>query len=102
MTSNEAARLRGGSSVDQSIARYRDAWAGDADDTTAFDALEEHYFLSGSWEDLKDLYRRRLEAPSLANQRQLRSQLMLRLAQVIEDPSLHRQANYFIQVTRPR
>lgn len=65
--------------------RHRQALAANPDDVRAFDALQEHYFLEGSWEELVSLYRARLESPALADDPPKRARLLFRLGQVLEE-----------------
>jgi tetratricopeptide (TPR) repeat protein len=70
-----------GSPHEQHLARF----AASADDRVAFEYLEEHLFMQADWPALADLYRRRLAAPSLANQSRPRAELAMRLAQICEE-----------------
>jgi len=68
----------------------RDAFCQDPDDTRAFEALEERFFLAADWEALVDLYTRRAQAPSLADDTQAVAALRFRMAQVLEERCLDR------------
>lgn len=57
----------------------------DPDDRRAFEALEEHYFLEGDWEALVELYRARLDAPSVIADLAQQSPLLFRLGQILEE-----------------
>jgi len=57
----------------------------DPDDRPCFELLEERLFMDSDWERLCALYRRRREAPDLAEQPAERARLSLRLGQVLED-----------------
>ena len=70
--------------MSRSADRHRETPAARPDDTRAFDALQEQYFLEGRWEDLVVLYRARLEAPSIVADPSRRPPLLFRLAQVLE------------------
>ncbi len=78
--------------LDAHLGAHQDAFARNLDDARAFDALEEHYFLEGDWPALVDLYRRRLEAPSMGAQDSRRAPLMFRLAQIQEERLLDLEA----------
>ncbi|MDP9135932.1 MAG: hypothetical protein M3N56_14030, partial [Actinomycetota bacterium] len=70
-------------SVDELSARF----AANPSDRVAFEALEEAHFVAGRWPALVDLYAQRLLAPELdaARHAGVRSRLLLRLAQVLEE-----------------
>lgn len=55
------------------------------DDRRAFEALEEQYFLEGDWEALVELYRARIDAPSIADDLSQKSPLLFRLGQILEE-----------------
>lgn len=55
------------------------------DDRRAFEALEEHYFLEGDWDALVELYRARIEAPSIRDDVSQKSPLLFRLGQILEE-----------------
>jgi len=71
---------------------HQAAFARNLDDARAFDALEEHYFLDGDWSALVDVYRRRLQAPSMAAPGSGRAALLFRLAQIHEERLLDPEA----------
>lgn len=60
-------------------------FASNPDDRRAFEALEEHFFLSGEWDALVQLYRDRVAAPSVEADDALRTPLLFRLGQILED-----------------
>ena len=60
-------------------------FAANPDDRRAFEALEEHFFVEGDWESLADLYRARLEAPSVRDDGDRRGALLFRLGQILEE-----------------
>ncbi len=65
--------------------RHRQALAQDPEDRRAFEALQEHLFLEGSWDEFVTIVRRRLEAPSLQQDSAARTPLLFRLGQVLQD-----------------
>ncbi len=67
-------------------------FASNPEDRRAFEALEEHYFLEGDWEALAELYRARLEAPSIADDPDQRGPLLFRLGQILEERLLDLEA----------
>jgi tetratricopeptide (TPR) repeat protein len=71
---------------------HQAAFARNPDDARAFDALQEHFFLEGDWPALVDLYRRRLDAPSMGAQASGRAALLFRLAQIYEERLLDPEA----------
>jgi tetratricopeptide (TPR) repeat protein len=71
--------------VSSTTDRHREALAANPDDVRAFEALQEHYFLEGAWEELVALYRARLESPALAEDAAQRAQLLFRMGQVLEE-----------------
>ena len=87
-----------GSSLD----RYREQFRADPDEKRAFEALEEGYFLSGSWSELIELYGQRLAAPSLRADPLARAPVLFRLAQIWEERrgDGERALEYYTQVVR--
>jgi tetratricopeptide (TPR) repeat protein len=82
----DARRQRPGEiDVDASIRQQLARFEADPDATAAFEALEEHFFMIQTWDNLAALYRSRLEARSLAEQPGARAQLLLRLGQLLEE-----------------
>jgi tetratricopeptide (TPR) repeat protein len=71
--------------VNPALERHREQFEADPTRTTSFEALEEHYFLEGAWPDLVGLYRRRLEAADVQKKANLRSRLLFRLGQVLDE-----------------
>lgn len=71
--------------MDDSLRQQLVRFEADPDATAAFEVLEEHLFMTQGWDALTALYRRRLEAPSLAQQAHTRAKLLLRLGQILED-----------------
>ena len=67
-------------------------FASKPDDRRAFEALEEHYFLEGDWDELVAIYRARIEAPSVQADESLRVPLLLRLGQILEERVLDLEA----------
>jgi len=67
------------------LEQHKKALSADPEDERAFEALEEHYFISGSWNELAALYRTRLRAPSFDRNPESAAQLIYRLAQVLEE-----------------
>ena len=63
----------------------RTAFEADPNNTRAFEALEEHYFLQGEWASLVGLYGERLEADSLRDDPLKSAALKFRLAQIVEE-----------------
>ena len=55
------------------------------DHRRAFEALEEHFFTEANWQDLVQLYRARLAAPSIEASDEQRVPLLLRLGQIVEE-----------------
>jgi len=71
--------------VDASLRQQLEKFEADPNVTAAFEALEEHFFMTQAWNELAALYRRRLEAPALADQPTARGQLLVRLGQLLEE-----------------
>ena len=71
--------------MNANLERHQAALAKDPDDGRAFDALEEHYFMSGDWERLIPLYEQRLGALSFQKDPASAVPVIFRLAQVLED-----------------
>jgi tetratricopeptide (TPR) repeat protein len=69
--------------VTTKLERLRERLRAHPGDTRAFEALEEHHFLSGDWAELIDLYQLRLRAPDL--EASARAQLLFRLGQIWEE-----------------
>lgn len=55
------------------------------DNANAFEALEEQLFIGGHWDDLVEVYRTRLQAPSIASDAAMQAKLLFRLAQILEE-----------------
>jgi len=70
--------------VDASLREHYQRFSADRDAVGAFDALETHLVGRQAWLDLATLYRRRLEAPSLATETAARAQVLLRLGTTLE------------------
>jgi len=68
-----------------SIDRQRERFRTDPGDGRSFEALEEHYFLAGEWEQLIALYQRRLLAPDVKEHARRRAEVLFRLGQVWEE-----------------
>jgi tetratricopeptide (TPR) repeat protein len=80
------ARARAGDEdVDASLREHYERFAADHDAVEAFEVLEVHFAGSQAWPDLASLYRRRLEAASLAREPEARAQVHLRLGMTLED-----------------
>ena len=60
-------------------------FTGNPDDRRAFEALEEHFFLEGDWDGLARLYRKRIAAPSVEADTTLKTPLLFRLGQILEE-----------------
>ncbi len=71
-----------------SFERQLQEFVADPDNHRAFDALEEQLFLGGHWDELVEVYRTRLNAPSLADDAAGRADLLFRLGQVLEERCL--------------
>lgn len=71
--------------MDASLREHYERFAADPDAVEAFETLETHFAGSEAWLDLASLYRRRLEAASLAGEPETRAQLHLRLGMTLED-----------------
>ncbi len=69
----------------RALERHREQFHSDPARSLSFEALEEHHFLAGEWEDLAALYERRLEAPALRARSGERARLLFRLAQILEE-----------------
>ncbi len=74
-----------GEVVSTLLDRNRQALAEDPEDRRAFEALQEHFFLEGDWDEFVAVCRRRLEAPSLVDDTAARVPLLFRLGQVMQD-----------------
>ena len=64
------------------LERLRERFSADPGDLRSFSALEEQWFVAGSWDDLIWLYQRRLEAPGLAKDPKQRAGLLFKLGQI--------------------
>jgi tetratricopeptide (TPR) repeat protein len=71
--------------VSEIVEQHRAALASDPENIRAFEALQEHLFLEGEWDQLVGVYEQRLQAPSLQDDGPARASLMLRMAQVLEE-----------------
>jgi len=71
--------------VTASIDRHHEAFSSNPEDTRAFEALEEEFFIGGKWEELTALYRHRLTSESLRRDATQRVPMLVRLAQVLEE-----------------
>ena len=80
----------GGFPVDASLQRLRSRFESDPSNAAAFEALEEHHFVNGEWNDLVTLYERRLGSPDLDPEKnpKQRARVAFRLAQVLEERCL--------------
>ena len=80
----------GGFPVDADLQRLRSRFESDPSTAAAFEALEEHHFVNGEWNDLVTLYERRLGAPDLNPEKnpKQRARIAFRLAQVLEERCL--------------
>ncbi|MCZ6463713.1 MAG: tetratricopeptide repeat protein, partial [Proteobacteria bacterium] len=67
---------------------HRQSFEDDPGDNRAFEALDEHHFLAGEWEELVTLYRRRADAPTLEDQPAVRVAVLFRLGQLLEERCL--------------
>ena len=67
------------------LASHKARFEADPEATASFEWLEETHFLAEEWEALAEVYRHRLEAPSLESQTETRAQLNFRLGQLLED-----------------
>ena len=65
--------------------RQRERFLADPDDEHAFRALEEDLFLAGDWDGVMEVYERRLEAPSIADQPREQAAIHCRRGQVYQD-----------------
>jgi tetratricopeptide (TPR) repeat protein len=71
--------------VDASLRQHYERFAADRDAVEAFEVLEIHLAEREAWLDLASLYRRRLEAASLAGEPEARARVHLRLGMTLED-----------------
>ena len=71
--------------MNPALERHREQFEADPTGAQAFEALEEHYFLEGAWQELAALYRRRLGAADLDAKPAVRGRLLQRLGQVLEE-----------------
>ena len=65
--------------------RQRERFLADPDDEHAFQALEEELFLAGEWDRVMEVYERRLEAASIADQPREVAAIHCRRGQVYQD-----------------
>ena len=79
------------------LERHRERFRENPGDDQAFQALEEHHFLEGEWDDLIRLYQRRQTAPDLKANSRGRAALMVREANLWKDKkeNLNRAAECF-------
>ncbi len=79
------------------LERHRERFRENPGDDQAFQALEEHHFLEGEWDDLIGLYQRRQTAPDLKANSRGRAALMVREANLWKDKkeNLNRAAECF-------
>ena len=73
-----------GEVVSTLLDRHRQSLAADPEDRRAFEALQEHLFLEGDWDEFVSVCQRRLEAPSLKSDVPARVALLFRLGQVLQ------------------
>ena len=71
--------------MDPALERHREQFEADPTRASAFEALEEHYFLEGAWQELVGLYWRRVGADDVQSRDPLRARLLQRLGQVLEE-----------------
>jgi len=74
-----------GGTVTASIDHHRQAFASNPEDTRAFEALEEEFFIGGKWEELAAIYQHRLSAELLREDKSARVSMLMRLGQVLEE-----------------
>ncbi|MBW2273094.1 MAG: tetratricopeptide repeat protein [Deltaproteobacteria bacterium] len=67
------------------LEQHKRAMRADPEDLRAFESLQEHFFMSASWEELAALYRERLRAPSMQSDPASTAALTFRLAQMLEE-----------------
>ncbi|MCH7600816.1 MAG: tetratricopeptide repeat protein, partial [Myxococcales bacterium] len=68
--------------------QHKSSFESDPSNRLAFEAIEEHLFMSGMWNELIALYNRRLEAPEFESDPLLSIPILFRLAQVCEERAL--------------
>ncbi|MBW1884286.1 MAG: tetratricopeptide repeat protein [Deltaproteobacteria bacterium] len=68
--------------------QHKQSFESDPSNKPAFDALEEHYFMAGQWDQLVAVYDRRLAAPEFSSEPTLSVPILFRLAQVYEERCL--------------
>ena len=70
----------------KALERLKTRFESDPSLAAAFEALEEHYFVGGQWDDLVALYERRLGSPDLDPEKKPKqhAKVAFRLAQVLE------------------
>ena len=94
----------GGVFVDANLQRLKARFESDPSLAAAFEALEEHHFVGGEWNDLVTLYERRLGSPDLDPEKKpkQRAKVAFRLAQVLEERCLEvdRAAEVYESVVR--
>ena len=81
------AESQGGLSLDSNLQQLRSRFDSVPSIIAAFEALEEHYFVNGEWNELVTLYERRLESPDLDPKRHPKQQPTLFW---LERQSVHR------------
>ena len=76
--------------MDANLQRLKSQFESDPSVAAAFEALEEHHFVNGEWNDLVTLYERRLGSRDLDAEKspQKRARVTFRLAQVLEERCL--------------
>ena len=65
--------------------RQRERFLANPDDEQSFQSLEEDLVLAGDWDGVIEIYERRLEAESLADQPRGRAEIHFRMGQVYHD-----------------
>jgi len=94
----------GGVFVDANLQRLKARFESDPSLAAAFEALEEHHFVGGEWNDLVTLYERRLGSADLDPEKKpkQRAKVAFRLAQVLEERCLEvdRAAEVYESVVR--
>ncbi len=90
--------------MDANLERLRARFESDPSIAAAFEALEEHHFVNGDWNELVALYEQRLEASDLTPEEHSkeRAKIVFRMAQVLEERCLQvdRAAEAYEQVVR--
>ena len=67
------------------LERHRERFQTDCDDIHAFQALQEHLFLAGEWEQLIALYERRITASSVQSDPHAHADVRFRLGQIWQE-----------------